>query len=831
MSSNDSVIAYLHRHAKPVSLRDVDHNYTIITPHAALARRTLYQWQSFQTTACLAPECLSLTQWLQQTYQLSAQCDKLILNYWQQLQLWMQVISHNQGIDFNPNDFYLAKTYQQHWQEFKLTQLYTGLDQDFITQAQNYIDLCESYACVDPLALLDDISYWHSNKHPIVLHGFGWLSTGLQKLVTSITQEHLYYLEACNHSTKVLCYDTVAQEMLATSQSIAQIQASQPQATHAVVLSEQQYYQPMLNMLNQVCFTDSFHIQQYQPGPIDCSVNPLLIDHAIVLACTTLMEYIQKPDGHSFIKVFANNYFQHPDVHRAFYDRIQAITLPWQCTVSLAVSIISQYCQDDIYWEHFSTSLHYLADLQIPEKQEYSQWATWSLDLLASMLIARLNPHEQLSYEQIQNAILFVDPYFTGYTENISFPVWFTLLQNYFSITPSQISFTEGNIYLGLWTDSIAMPCDYLWTIGTHASVWPGQAPGQHQPAQVVQSWQHIISYHQQFAKFSTISYARIDAQDQDLLPSPLHSDTIVVQRNTAAEHPLVAPCACVTDKLNVCGPELSATEKTIASSVLKQYSQCPAKGFISARLLVAPKEPKQIGFSAADIGILVHASLQKWFHPSIAADPSQINQWIIDYTHKQRWAWGPTKVQKDTVAAHISDVVCHWLSTCIADHQSESNFSWRNEVAIEYSLGPVHLRLRADRIDYFNDNTCRIIDYKTSQASRNTWLAPRMDEPQLPLYALGCQQSSCISFASLHPMQWGYSGVCTSDSQLNGIVAMHKWHKDAADDWSAQLQQWQHDLETLALTYAAGSALVHPKNIQACQFCQFSNICRINDS
>ena len=35
MSSNDSVIAYLHRYAKPVSLRDVDHNYTIITPHAA----------------------------------------------------------------------------------------------------------------------------------------------------------------------------------------------------------------------------------------------------------------------------------------------------------------------------------------------------------------------------------------------------------------------------------------------------------------------------------------------------------------------------------------------------------------------------------------------------------------------------------------------------------------------------------------------------------------------------------------------------------------------------------------------------------------------------
>jgi len=131
-------------------------------------------------------------------------------------------------------------------------------------------------------------------------------------------------------------------------------------------------------------------------------------------------------------------------------------------------------------------------------------------------------------------------------------------------------------------------------------------------------------------------------------------------------------------------------------------------------------------------------------------------------------------------------------------------------------------MSVRIDRIDSMQGQT-GIIDYKTGRVDAYDWIQPRLDSPQLPLYACVSQpEPQTIMFAQIRKDKMGWKGLGTWN--LQGVTAVESQH------WPEQIAQWKIALKALANEYKSGHALPLPKRGSAtCQQCDLQAFCRIN--
>ena len=163
-----------------------------------------------------------------------------------------------------------------------------------------------------------------------------------------------------------------------------------------------------------------------------------------------------------------------------------------------------------------------------------------------------------------------------------------------------------------------------------------------------------------------------------------------------------------------------------------------------------------------------------------------------------------------------------------------ESNRGEFNAIHLEQSLrlqiGRHTLEVRIDRIDEVAGQLV-VIDYKSGKANLSGINTQPIAAVQLPMYSLLEEKISGVFYTIVKEDDFRMLGVTDPASVLgDDYFPQHTSKRNAkiVDDWTALRQRWQEQLQKLVDDFVEGYAAVNPTT-DACTFCNFSSLCRIN--
>jgi probable DNA repair protein len=271
---------------------------------------------------------------------------------------------------------------------------------------------------------------------------------------------------------------------------------------------------------------------------------------------------------------------------------------------------------------------------------------------------------------------------------------------------------------------------------------------------------------------------------------------------------------------------------------ILKQQALCPFKAFSTHRLNARELESPLPGLRPKDRGKFIHKILENIWgkiknfeHLSKLSTQEreeivskEIKKCILELKSTQPNRTKYFELEENRLHVLISD----WLDLELKREPFEVISHEKTE---NITIGSLNLSLRVDRVDKLINGYKMVIDYKTGKNnSISSWFDDRIDEPQLPIYALLDPSSTIgICFAQVTSSENKFLGISQYDIGIPGVKSLQEVNNSSVATWPDQIQKWKTDLETLSNEFSSGWALVNPKeNEQTCKYCKLHSLCRI---
>jgi probable DNA repair protein len=288
-------------------------------------------------------------------------------------------------------------------------------------------------------------------------------------------------------------------------------------------------------------------------------------------------------------------------------------------------------------------------------------------------------------------------------------------------------------------------------------------------------------------------------------------------------------------------------------SSVLTSQSQCPFKAFAEARLGAKDWDPGEVGLTAPQRGKLLHSVLHAVWSAERGLrslndlrNLADVESFVQMRVQQVLAAEIPDAIREQMPARYLEleenrlvRVVTEWLAY-EARRLPFTVVETESDRVIQ--LAGLTLKVRLDRVDRLNDDSCLVIDYKTGNVSPKLWDLPRPDDVQLPLYKIFAlkgtdermqdQEDSATGgfvFAKIRPGETGFAGYVanaaeTIDPAFKTSHTLRKHRLTAAKE-----MEWKAAIERLAVDFIEGRAEVYPRDFpKTCERCGLQAVCRV---
>ena len=408
--------------------------------------------------------------------------------------------------------------------------------------------------------------------------------------------------------------------------------------------------------------------------------------------------------------------------------------------------------------------------------------------------------------------------------------------------------------------ESAGLVFDHLWVMGMTDDAWPLPArpdpfiPVRLQrdagvpeadPAASLALDRRITAGWLAAAREVVVSHARMRG-DEELSVSALFASLpqcALAQLDVAAAPTLVEAihagreCERVPDGE---APPIVGARHPGGTSLFQNQAACPFRAFARNRLASQAPGTAQPGLDAAARGTLLHHVLAAFW------DRTRTRDALVALGADERRARledaageAMTKLRRRRPQAlegrlaaiereRLVRLADEWLEV---ERRRDEFEVVATEAPVRVSFGGVEVDAKIDRIDRLARGAHAVIDYKTGAAAVRSWLPPRPDEPQLPMYALSLDLPvDALAFARVRPGELEFAGLARDASLLPKVSAVEK-HRGAKafGSWDTLLAVWRTELEALGREFASGVACVTPKNGTAtCRQCDQQVFCRV---
>jgi probable DNA repair protein len=253
---------------------------------------------------------------------------------------------------------------------------------------------------------------------------------------------------------------------------------------------------------------------------------------------------------------------------------------------------------------------------------------------------------------------------------------------------------------------------------------------------------------------------------------------------------------------------------------LLSMQAVCPARAFIEARLggneLPRPARP----LDPATRGKLLHRLLERLYaRPEGRAGLAVLSAGQLTglFAELIDSVLDEALPSADDFLRRLRELerarLWSQLQALVACESGWGSFTVATETTRLLSLGALGLKLRMDRVDSFAGGLQLVIDYKTGSFSAKSWRGERLQDCQLPLYAVttGCRGVAVLQFT---PGAVVVRGVGDPELGIECLDTPQEFFKDPALDWNGAVARWHSQLELLAAEFAAGDFRVDPANM-----------------
>ena len=420
--------------------------------------------------------------------------------------------------------------------------------------------------------------------------------------------------------------------------------------------------------------------------------------------------------------------------------------------------------------------------------------------------------------------------------------------------------------------EALSAPVDAMWCMQMNDNIWPPPAhPNPLLPAFIQRAAKVPGADNSIQAEFATVIHRRLLHSANEIIfsysktenESQLRASPLINNVETLATITLAETLAEQLSKLKFnsssnadlihlnleylhdhIAPAIQAGEHVSGGTGLfKAQAICPAWAFYQFRLGAKALKTPSNGLDNMDRGSLVHAVLERFWHPSeqyrhfadlremSAEDFEQAINLAIRHTLKD-FAEHNNIASKTLLALEherLYKLITAWLL-----HEKEHGVSF-NIVDCEaekkvYICG-IEVTLKIDRIQQLENGTLAFIDYKTGQQPKMTsWDETRITEPQLPIYAaFGADDAkiSSVQFAWVKIAEHAFIGVSSDNFEAEPEKRKPKF-LHAFSDWQSLLNHWKASIEIIAQEIKVGQAAVKFNNENDFLYCEVLPLLRL---